>query len=161
MSQLFVLVAILATLFSPSAQAGAVKDIAFSAGAPAGPDLMFGMPVGSPTARASIELGGRSLRWYTSLESSPTLLHSISFDMAGIPMIMLSSGPTFGTEDFRVGPYVSAGLVAAGAGIRVAHATREGKRGGKHGWEARASYTYSSTVSTSLLYSWHLPMNKR
>ncbi len=161
---LFLFLAVVAALYNPaitpSARAGALQDVSLGIGATAGADMLFGIPVASPSVSAAAELGGPHFRWYTAFDSSPTLLHSISFDLAGIPVAMISTGPTFGNEDFRIGPYATVGLVSAGAGVRALVNTRTGKYGGKLGWEARLTYTYASAVTTTVLYTWHPRLKK-
>lgn len=147
------------------ANAGALKDVVFSAGASAGLSLGWNEPVFAPTLSASSELGGEKLRWYTAIEASPTFyiaLNDSSFFLIP-PIGSLAMGPTYGNDNLRVGPYGYFGLYAAGAGLRAAVITKLGKRGGRHGWELRSSLnvTLPPSVTTTALYSWHLPLKNR
>ena len=150
---------------SSPAQAGAIKDVSVSAGASAGVALGWVNPVIAPTLSLSTELGGEKLRWYTALEVSPNLY--IDLADGGVfpipPIGSLVMGPTLGGNNLRIGPYGYLGLYSAGGGLRAAAITKEGRRGGQHGWELRAALNVAlpPSVTTTALYSWHLPMKKR
>jgi hypothetical protein len=156
--------ALMMSMLSPTAQAGALKDMSLSVGGTAGVAIGWVAPVASPTASTSLELGGTKVRWYSALDLNPTLY----FDLENAtifpipPILSLSTGPTFGNDTFRVGAYGFISYRAVGTGLRVAAITSEGKRGGRHGWEARATLNigFPASITTTGLYTWHLPMKR-
>jgi hypothetical protein len=162
---LFALLSSVLFLSSQRAYAGALKDVSLSAGASAGLSLGWVEPLVAPTLSTSVELGGEKLRWYTAIELSPTFYLDVDDGSVFLipPVGSLAMGPTYGSETLRVGPYGYLGLYAAGAGLRAAVITKPGKRGGRHGWELRSALnvTLPPSVTTTALYSWHLPLRNR
>jgi len=152
-------------LSPPTATAGALKDVSLSAGASAGLALGWFQPVVAPTLSASTELGGTKLRWYTALDASPTFYLDLTDGAVFLipPVASVAMGPTYGNDNLRIGPYGFIGMYAAGAGLRAAAISKPGKRGARHGWEIRSSLnvTLPPSVTTTALYSWHLPLKNR
>jgi hypothetical protein len=156
MSQIFGLLLTLGLFLCPSAQAGPVKTVSVAAGTTSAVDISYAMFTGSPALSAGLELGGERLRWYGGLDSQPLMIHSVG-GVDARPFLALSTGPTMGDEDLRIGPYGSIGLFTLGAGLRVVYSPAVGERGGRHGWEVRGGLHASKTVSASLLYHFRLP----
>ena len=132
---------------------GGTTDYSLGLGGTLGYDITIGLPNGSPIGSAAIEHRGKNVGWYAALESQPTLIYSVSFDFYGIPLAMLTTGPSFGDSTQRMGPYATVGLLGLGGGFRYSRDLAEGKRG-RHGIEARLGYYYLSNVNTSLMYRW-------
>lgn len=92
---------------------------------------------GSPAVVMGCTGGSQSVRWLFGVDSAPTF----SYLAPGGRMNHILAG-TFGVEihtpAFRIGPFIDAGLLVFGAGLRTQVMPFTTKRGSRHGLELRA-----------------------
>lgn len=74
----------------------------------------------SPALAGEGALGGRLARGWLGLYSTPTFLHFVSYDTATVPLAMVAVGLELGPPTLHAGPYLTAGLLDVGAGVRFA-----------------------------------------
>lgn len=151
----FIRICLLLLLASPSlATAGPFKGMSFGLGGATGVDFLEGSAIGSPMISVGLEAGGENVRFYFDVDSAPTFEHSFNGWDSTWPMFMITMGPSFGTQDIRVGPIVTFGALDVGGGVRVQATPWKDKAGGSHGFEFRACYLPAETAQIALLYTW-------
>ncbi|MEZ4319224.1 MAG: hypothetical protein R3F61_17055 [Myxococcota bacterium] len=117
-----------------------------------------GLPDAVPSASPAVALGcaggGKKAGWFLGADSAPTFFY---LSKAGRQNHVLAG--TLGFEvrpgPVRIGPFVNAGLVLFGVGLRAAVLPFEKKTGGKHGFEMRVTgYPPYLSGQLMLAYTW-------
>jgi hypothetical protein len=108
------------------------------------PALALGTEIGSPAARLYLGLDSAGFFLWTWPAANGGL-------GGGIHLANLTLGGTFGGSDLAMGPFVTAGLINVGAGVRAVWSPFE-TRNGSSGFEARLTVFRQATGEAMLLY---------
>jgi hypothetical protein len=114
----------------------------------------------SPIASGGIERGAGRVRSFIGADSAPLFI----FQQSGTPFIHLamgSAGFTVGSDRFRMGPFVSAGLIGAAVGARAVLTPFESRIGKLSGLEARLTWFAPYVAHASLAYVNAFPLGRR
>ncbi len=114
---------------------------------------------GSPLIAGACEGGApRPVQWFLGGESAPLYTYLREGDRIGVHTLVGTAGVSVGSMRLRVGPYVSAGILMVGAGVRALWLPFVNRAGWQHGFELRAAWFAASAPSgqAMLLYGWRV-----
>jgi hypothetical protein len=106
----------------------------------------------SPSLTLGYEYGRGNLRAYVGAYSAPTFLFVAGNEAFGAPLLVADLGFSVGSEHFRVGPFGSVGLLAAGGGVRAVLTPFDTRRGDLRGFEARLTMYAPRAGSVGVSY---------
>jgi hypothetical protein len=110
-----------------------------------------------PALSVGMEGGGPHVRWFVGGDSAALFFWVIEGGGGGIHLANLSAGVTFGSPRLRAGPFATAGLIAAGAGLRTVFTPWADGWNTFKGVELRLTWFYPATGEVMLLYVWSQP----
>ncbi|MCA9568545.1 MAG: hypothetical protein KC656_11915 [Myxococcales bacterium] len=118
----------------------------------------------SPSAAGGIERGANRIRTFFGADSAPLFIWVGTGDSAvqeGIHLAMATAGMTVGSDRLRAGPFVSAGLLGAAAGVRTVFTPFESRAGKLTGIEGRLTWFVPGVAHASLYYVSAFPLGRR
>ena len=123
---------------------------------------------GSPALSVACESGGRAGSWLLGVDSAPWAAYRVPTNDGGAdrvlhPMGAVTLGASVGGDGVRIGPMVTAGVWALGAGVRGVVRTARTVKGAQHGFELRLVRLVPSApaVQGMLLYQvWFDPRDR-
>lgn len=111
-----------------------------------------------PALSVEMEWGGPHFRWFLGGDSAALFLW-MTENGGGIHLANLTTGVTFGSPRLRTGPFVTAGLLNAGAGWRTVFTPFQDGDTFK-GFEVRLTWFTPATGEVMVLYVWSQPMKR-
>lgn len=116
---------------------------------------------GSPAASMSCEAGTAATGWALAADTAPFFFYRVPVDNGGRDKRLFHAGsftvgPYAGTDRFRVGPVVTAGVWTLGAGVRAVATPFKTRQGVWHGLELRATALFPSAPAFQGMAMWHV-----
>ena len=117
-----------------------------------------GLPDAVPSASPAVTMvcagGAEKVRWFIGADSAPTFFY-LARNGRQNHVLAATLGVEWAPGKFRIGPYVNAGLVVFGFGLRTVVVPFETKRGDVHGLELRVTgYPVNLSGQAILAYTW-------
>ena len=120
-----------------------------------------------PALSVELEGGGPRARWFIGGDSAGLFFWLIDRGTeeepdtrGGIHLANFSAGATFGSPRLRAGPFVTAGIWNAGAGVRAVATPWKESRYEQRGVEVRLTYFAPSVGEVMFMYVWSEPTRK-
>ncbi len=117
-----------------------------------------GLPDAVPSASPAVTMvcagGAEKVRWFIGADSAPTFFY-LARNGRQNHVLAGTLGVEWAPGKFRIGPYVNAGLVVLGFGLRTVVVPFETKQGNVHGLELRlTAYPTNLSGQGILAYTW-------
>lgn len=113
-----------------------------------------------PALALTAEAGGPHARFVYGVDSAGFFLW-VTETGGGVHLANFMVGSTFGGRDLSMGPFVTAGLFNAGAGLRTVWTPWDARTGSRVGFEARLTWFAPTTGEAMLLYVWRSSHERR
>lgn len=144
----------LALVLPSIAWASPWQGLSIGLGGSTGYDFKWDKPCASPTVSLAAEVGGPRVRGWFGLDSAPLFWMGLGYDVVGAPLAMLTLGLNGGSEQTRIGGYVTGGMIGVGGGVQARFLPWLDKTGGRHGFDVRADWLAPEAVRTTVMYTW-------